>query len=383
MSDWQRGEKIAAVTLLITIVSCLAALAVVPEIRRILGLEGHSPLPEPSQSGLGSNTSEPPLSTESTAPEPPPMTQSEAAVVPFTLQRRIAVPAYLLEAITFSPDGRTLITGGTSNDIKFWDIQSGTLQHSLQGPSREGSSLAFLPHSTVLLVGGDSGLGFWDTQTEKFVRVLKGSRYGLVSIDFYPNEEEVVTASGFHDKTAKIRDFKTWNVRRELVGHAEGISCVRVSADGKLIATGSWDKTVKLWDALDGTLKFTLTGSSDAILSVAFSLDSKMVAAAGDEVVRLWATQSGTLVRELRGHAKSIGSVVFSSSGKEIISASYDGTIKIWNAQTGDLIATLAQQESQERWLADFPELILSPDGKILAAIYSYLKDGQYYNSVN
>ncbi|MDX2265161.1 MAG: TIR domain-containing protein [Hyphomicrobiales bacterium] len=104
-------------------------------------------------------------------------------------------------------------------------------------------------------------------------------------------------------------------------------------------------------------------GHSLLVSSVGFSPDSKTILSASwDKTVRLWNAQTGGLIRTLKGHKSAIYDAGFSLDGKSIVSGSFDSTARLWSAQTGSLIHTL---EGHGKCVS---AVAFSPDGKTVVS---------------
>jgi eukaryotic-like serine/threonine-protein kinase len=99
-----------------------------------------------------------------------------------------------------------------------------------------------------------------------------------------------------------------------------------------------WNFCRRQFDGSD----LTCYGHSSTVLSVAFSPDGARVATSSfDSSIRLWDATSGQNTATLRGHEGAVDQVIFSPDGTRIASRGSDRIIKIWDVRSGDVIATL------------------------------------------
>jgi WD40 repeat protein len=267
-------------------------------------------------------------------------------------------------AITFSPDGRQILSSSNDNSIKLWDVATGREIRAFIGHASRVMSVAFSPDGRQVL--SNSGhpewtIKLWDIATGREIRTFIGHASGVAK--FSPDGRQVLSGS---NASVKLWDVATGREIRTFTGHDWGITSIMFSPDGRQIVSGSADKTVKLWDVAMGKEIKTFKGHKDAVNSVALAPDGRqIVSGSADKTVKLWDVDKGKVIKTFKGHKDKVVSVAFSPDGRQVVSGSDDNTIKLWDVISGREIRNLTGDKGNIKFVA------FSPDGRQVITISS------------
>ncbi|KAH8588534.1 vegetative incompatibility protein HET-E-1 [Bisporella sp. PMI_857] len=227
------------------------------------------------------------------------------------------------------------------------------------------SALVFAPNNSILK-RMFSGCIPYQIRT---IPDLQSDCAWVKAVAFIPNGKQL--ASGSIDRTVRLWDVATGELRQTFEGHTKSVRAVAFSQDGKQLVSGSDDKTLmsgsndqtlRLWDVTLGELRQTFKMHSNRDKAMAFSPNKKLLASgSAEKIVRLWDVTTGELKKTFLGHNDTIRAVEFSPNGKQLASGSNDNTIRLWDLETGEL-RQLLEGHTSGVWAVAF-----SPNGMQLA----------------
>lgn len=126
------------------------------------------------------------------------------------------------------------------------------------------------------------------------------------------------------------------------------ITGVAMSADGRVALVLTRRRSgIEHWDLVLDEERALLLGHDDEVLAVALSDDGRTaVSASEDGTLRVWQLPSGKALHVLRGHRGAVRAVALGGSGRLALSGGIDGSVRLWDAHQGQLLASVGSHEA-------------------------------------
>jgi WD40 repeat protein len=251
-----------------------------------------------------------------------------------------------LHAIAFSPDGRTVATGGDFGVIHTWDADDGTAVSSYAGHTAPIRALAYASQDELVSGSADKAAAVWDLNPSwRLERVIGDIRDPsllvdrVAALDFSPDDQLLATGGGVPSRNGEV---KIWNVadgslvRSIPEAHTDTVNAVEFSRDGVYLASASSDKYVKKLDVATGEQLFQFEGHTDHVLGVSWRAGGRMLAScAADGTIRTWNADTGDRMRSITGYNKQVTGVRFIGQTQFTISCSGDRIVRMHNSDNG------------------------------------------------
>ncbi len=265
--------------------------------------------------------------------------------------------AHATASLAFSPDGQSMLSAGSEEYVKFWNLDNGRMRQWFES---KNATAAFLPDGHVISYGAKSEHGRFaemvDPATGKALRTLTNDVTGLA---ISPGGRWLVTI-------AHQRNVTVWNTSNLLVvarfrtpdpvrGH------LAITPDGQRIAAAIYDQEeVRIFNVANGGRQSGTGTLGSQTLALAFSPDGRRLAMGmRNSTVRLHDTLTGEQLRRFTGHLGEVFAVAWTPQG-DLISVGQDHTVRVWSQ---------AQAAQRNHLSHRFINFITAPAGDLMAGV--------------
>jgi WD40 repeat protein len=249
-----------------------------------------------------------------------------------------------------------LATYGINEQI-IWEADSGTKLLELPAPASETDKGVFSPDGTHFATVADF-------QVVEVIEISSGREmisrehdYDVISFAFSPDGSHV--AAGGRNSNVQVWDVETGQADLALaVGTvAPQVETMAYSPDGTRLAVAG-----VVFDSTTGQELFSLRGHTQGITRLAFNADgTRLITASYDGTAKVWDITPAHEVFARPAHGGMVYDVAFSPDGQLLTTAGRDGNAIIWAAQSGQIQHVLTGHGDVVNGVA------YSPDGKLLA----------------
>ena len=278
-------------------------------------------------------------------------------------------------AASFSPntdeDNYTIITGSEDKEIQFWPIDANRHDkfspdgHSLVGHNDTIWALAFSKDGKNIASGSlDGTVRLWDVDLRHERFPIMGHTGGIKALAYTEDNRIRACGTGL-DGILRFWDAGTGGQLSLVLEHAGLTEAVTFSSDGRTLASGGSEtstmdmeaaRTILLSDvskllnnALENnSLLHSLTGNRDGITAIALSssvrgsasLETPKTLACGgkDAKIHLLDVATGRELTTLTGSTSTVTALTFSPDNRMLFSGEANGTVRVWDAHTGEKI---------------------------------------------
>ncbi|KAG2739959.1 WD40 repeat-like protein, partial [Suillus brevipes Sb2] len=267
----------------------------------------------------------------------------------------------VITGITPSFDGALLASAGEDDTIKLWAWESRQLLASFD-----------VRNPQIVVLSPDSRQLAYVTDTEDDYEICICDTPSDVLVQARGVAHDDTTMASASTKAASTKSILKPSIT--LKGHEDVIRSISYFPDGQRMISGSQDKTTRQWDVKAGKEIEEARGDCEqSVLAVAVSRNGRWVVSGGGDVdraeLKVCEVETG-IVKTFKGHSNFITCVDISADNTRLASGSADRTARIWNLETGELVAGPFKRDNRVGAVRFSPDLkklaVMSWSGRCL-----------------
>ncbi len=242
-------------------------------------------------------------------------------------EARVLAAEAPVRALDFSPDAVFLAGALDAGGIQVWRVGDGKMERRLPSGTARVAALAWLQDSDRFLAGDEDGvMRVWSVLSAGGAPVFRAPG-PVAAVAVAPDGQ--VAAVACADGSCRLVQIAEGRELRELPRAAARVQALAFSPDGKWLAAGAWDGITRILNTADGALAGSYAHDGP-VTSAAFTPDGRRVVTGSlDFSVRSASAPSGRDARVVHTHDDYVTHVSVTADGAQAVSAGYDMTVRL------------------------------------------------------
>lgn len=267
-----------------------------------------------------------------------------------TLRQVLREHKGIINHIAWSPDGRYLISASDDNRIIIWNVLEKNIFATLENPSGGVIALACSPNGEQFVSGDRLGnLVFWDITAKKSLTEIQAHE-NLIRCLAWSNDGKLI-ASGSFDNTIKIWDSSKLSLVHSIqYSEKDAVLSLLWLEDKPILLSGLRDSGTWMWDGTSNTFSKIIQKTHEPVVSLKLSHDGTTLLTSSHSRIFIWDMRTWKEQKSIEGHTNEIKDFDISPDGLFIASKSNDNTLKLWDARTGAILASISELGEPHYW---------------------------------
>ena len=291
-----------------------------------------------------------PPDTKKEDPEPPPPTKNpddepKPEAKPKAMLWEKLQPSGTVHSVALSNSGTIAVVAGADPVLRVWNILENRLEHELSDHTDDIVQLAYHEPSGIAATASlDGSIILWDIKAGEKRHAMPAHLGGTTCLIFSQNGKQLASAG--KDGAIRIWDVSSGESLQELDDNKGDLAAIAFRPKTNQLAIMTQSGRLRMW-SLDRRSPNTLFKDRSGTHSIAFSPSGdRLLFSLKDGQVNVINLNDMNEEEPFVGHSSSVTSLMFAAGGQRLLTGSRDGTMKLWEPETRELLATFAMPEA-------------------------------------